>query len=50
MELSDIEPKNFFKKVTFIGDSDGAGKKQIPLEDFLLISILLKIEDTLRKK
>lgn len=50
MELKDIKPENFFKKITFDSDPSPAGKLKIPNEYFLLCAILLKLEDTINKK
>ena len=50
MELSDVKSENFFKSITFVGDPNPGSKRQIPLADFLLYAILLKLEDTIRKK
>ncbi len=50
MELSDVNPENFFKLITYVGDPNPGSKKQIPLSDFLLCAVLLKLEDTIRLK
>ena len=50
MELSDVKPENFFRKVTFQSDPSPGSKLVIPDAEFLKCAILLKIEDTLRKK
>ena len=50
MDLSDVKPENFFKLITYVGDPNPGSKKQIPLADFLLCAILLKLDDTLRRK
>ena len=50
MELSDVKAENFFKLITYVGDPNPGSKKQIPLADFLLCAILLKLEDSVRKK
>ena len=50
MDLADVKPENFFKLVTYVGDPTPGNKKQIPLADFLLCAILLKLDNTIRLK
>jgi len=50
MELSDIKPENFFKKVTFASDPSPGTKIVVSNYEFLQLAILLKIDDTLRRK
>lgn len=50
MELDDVTPENFFKKVTFASDPSPGSKIVISNGEFILCAVLLKIEDTLKRK
>ena len=50
MDLADVKPENFFRLITYVGDPNPGSKKQIPLEDFLLCAILLKLDNTIKLK
>ena len=49
MDLNDITAENFFKKITYQGDPSPGTKLVVPLEDFLLVAVLLKLEMTIKR-
>lgn len=49
MELKDINPTNFFKKITFESDIEPNGKLKIPDGKFILSAILLRLTISLEK-
>ena len=51
MDLNDVTPENFFKRITFASDNTTytPPKLKIPDGEFILCAIMLRLENTIRK-
>ena len=51
MDLGDVTPANFFKKLTYASDATVYAPPKMKIQDeyFILFAILLRLENTLRK-